>query len=60
MKRIIRRWLLRRRLAAMAAHLEEIQFERDQLEKTERHCLRQSNDLRLQLLNLDIRSRRHA
>lgn len=60
MKTIMRRLILKSRLARAAAHLDAIQREREMLERTERFCVRQSNELRLQLLNLDIAARRHA
>lgn len=61
MKLFFRRLLLKSRLARNAAHLDALQVEREMLDRTERFCIRQSNDLRLQLqlLNLDIRNR-HA
>jgi len=59
MKRALRRWWLKRRLARTAEALDSIASEREMLVHTERYFIRQSNDLRLQLLNLDIRSR-HA
>lgn len=60
MKRFLRRWLIKRNLARHAAHLNVIQRERLMLEHTEKYCVRQINDLHVQLLNLDIRARRHA
>lgn len=60
MKRYLRRLFLRRRLAAVNAHLNAIQREREMLDMTERHCVREANGLQLALLNLDVRARRHA
>lgn len=60
MKTLFRRWILKGRLARNAVHLEAIQRERAMLDRTEKFCVRQSNRLRLELLNLDIASRRHA
>jgi hypothetical protein len=58
MKNLIRYLFLRRRLASVAAHLESIPKERAMLEHSERFYLRQAAELRLQLLNLQIRARR--
>lgn len=60
MKTFFRRLILKGRLARTAAHLEAIQRERALLNRTEMFCMRQSNTLRLELLNLDIAARRHA
>ncbi|AOI70866.1 hypothetical protein [Burkholderia ubonensis] len=58
MKNLIRYLLLRHQLASVASHLEAVQKERSMLEHSERFYLRQAADLRLKLLNLDIRARR--
>jgi hypothetical protein len=58
MKLFFRRLILRRRLAAINAHLGTIQRERQMLDISERYCLRAANRLQLALLNLDIKARR--
>ncbi|KVK98628.1 hypothetical protein [Burkholderia ubonensis] len=58
MKNLIRYLFLRHQLANVASHLEAVQKERSMLEHSERFYLRQAADLRLQLLNLEIRARR--
>lgn len=60
MKRFFRRLILRRRLAAVNAHLNAIHREREMLDMSERHCMRSATTLQLALLNLDIEARRHA
>lgn len=60
MKRYLRRLFLRRRLTTVNAHLNAIQREREMLDMSERHCVRQANGLQLALLNLDIKARRDA
>jgi len=60
MKRYFRRLFLRRRLAAVNAHLNAIQRERQMLDISEQYCVRAASGLQLALLNLDVKARRHA
>lgn len=60
MKLFFRRLILRRRLAAINAHLGAIQRERQMLDMSERHCVRTANGLQLALLNLGAKVRRRA
>lgn len=57
MKTFFRRLIIKGQIARTAAHLEAIQRERALLDRTETFCVRQSNNLRLELLKLDIRPR---
>jgi hypothetical protein len=60
MKRYFRRLILRRKLAPVNAHLNAIQREREMLDMSERHCVREANATQLALLNLDTKAPRHA
>lgn len=59
MIRFLRRLFLRHKLASTAANLELIERERANLELSQKHYLAESQRLRLELLNFDIRAR-HA
>lgn len=58
MKAIVHRYLLHRRLRVAAYHLNELDRAETELKDLRAHFLRQSGDVRRQLMDLDIRSRR--
>jgi hypothetical protein len=60
MKRLIKRFVLKHRLASAAAQLDGITRERKQLEQLEHALLVKANRARLDLLMMDVRERRHA
>lgn len=60
MKKHFKRLILRHKLARIAAQLQGLEHEREQLKRLEHHLLVQANLARMQLLMLDIRNRRHA
>lgn len=58
MIRFFRKLLLRHRLASIAMHLDTIARHRTELDRTERYYIARATDIRLELLNADIRNRR--
>ena len=60
MKHFLQRFILHRRLARLTAHLDAIRREREMLDASEKHCVREAHSILVALLNLNIRARRHV
>jgi hypothetical protein len=60
MKNLIRRWILRRQIRSIAAHLNALDRERDHVERSTLHYERLCRDKHTQLLRLQLGRASHA
>jgi hypothetical protein len=60
MKNLFQRWILRRRIRSIAAHLNSLDRERDQLERSTLYYEQLCRDTHVKLLKLQLGRASHA
>lgn len=58
MRRYLKMLFLRHRLATLAEEFERIAQQRSDLDRIERHYNKEAGDIRVRLLNFELRNRR--